>query len=179
MNQTTKKDDTIKTKNWQEKNRERKYLKAAATKTETKSEEADDSKQVFSNLTFTVAATPAKVQSQYAWATTSTAIPQDTTIKVILTAAGDRMQLSAAATYSAMYTIAIDIPKYKLDILAKKGATLVDQGVKSYPMNAMTLLNHKSHENSNYGSLKKNLNVEINPPYLLVTLSSCNNEYIH
>ena len=48
-------------KNRQEKNRERKSLKAVATKTYTKSEEAYDSKLVFSDLIFTVAPAPAKV----------------------------------------------------------------------------------------------------------------------
>ena len=50
-----------------------------------------------------------------------------------------------------MNTITIDISKSQVAMLARKGATLVDQVGNSYAVNAMTFSNHKSHENSNYG----------------------------
>ena len=72
-----------------------------------------------------------------------------------------------------MYTITIELPKSQVAMLAKKGATLVDQGGKYYSMNATTC------KNSNDGSSKNNFNGEINPPYILNTLSSCNNEDVY
>ena len=98
MDQSTNKDDTNKTKNRQENNREHVVIKAAATNTETKSKEADYPKLVFSDLTFTVPAAPDKVQAHYALSTTCTAIAEEPTIKGICAAAGAHMQVSAAST---------------------------------------------------------------------------------
>ena len=63
----------------------------------------DDSKSVFIDLTFTVAAASARVQPHSASATTY--IPEDTNIKGIFAATGARMKVSAAATPSAIDTI--------------------------------------------------------------------------
>ena len=57
-------------------------------------------------------------------------------------------------------------------MLAKRGATSVNQGGNYYYMNAMTYC-----DNGNYGASKNNFNFDIIPPYLLYTLSSFNNEY--
>ena len=50
------------TRNGGRRKEDHRTLKAAATNTDTKSEEADDSKTVFSDLIFTVAAAPYQVQ---------------------------------------------------------------------------------------------------------------------
>ena len=86
MNLLTETDKMSKNKNRQEKNRELKALKAATTKKETKSGEVDDSKSVFSDITFTVVAALARVQFHYNSATTS--IPEDPTIKSICRRSG-------------------------------------------------------------------------------------------
>ena len=75
--------------NWREKKNDRRNLKATVTKIDTKSEEADDSKAVFSDLTFTVAAAPAQVQPHPASSTL--AIPENPTIKVTFSATGARI----------------------------------------------------------------------------------------
>ena len=72
MDQYTNTDNASKTKNCQEKNIDSKSLKAQATNTETNSEEADDPKSVFSDLTFTVTDAHSKVQDHSASATTGT-----------------------------------------------------------------------------------------------------------
>ena len=54
---------------WRDNNWNLITLKAAVTKADNKSEEADDSKTVFSDLTFRVAAAPAQVQLHSDWAT--------------------------------------------------------------------------------------------------------------
>ena len=84
MDQSTNTDDASKTKNQWKNNHDIKSLKAVATNTYTKSQDADISKSVFSYLTFKVTAAPAKVQAHYASATTGTAITEDPTIKGIL-----------------------------------------------------------------------------------------------
>ena len=58
MDQTTKTYETSKNRNWRENNSKRNTLNASATKTETNSEEVDDHKSVFSDLTFTVVTAP-------------------------------------------------------------------------------------------------------------------------
>ena len=89
------------------------------------------------------------------------------------------MQVSVADTQSAMDTITIEIHNSQVAVLSKKMATLVDQGGNSYSMNSMKLSNRKSWENSNDGSSNNNFKGDINPPYLLDTLSSWNNEDVH
>ena len=59
----------------------------------------------------------------------------------VFSATGARVQVSAAATPIAIDTIMIDIPKFQLAMLAKKVATLVEQGGNSNSMNALTLSN--------------------------------------
>ena len=81
MDQYTKTDYTGKTKKWRDKNIERKYLRVAATKKDTKSEEEYDSKYFPSDLNFMVSAAPDKVQANSSSATTSTSITEDSTIK--------------------------------------------------------------------------------------------------
>ena len=103
MDWSTKTYESSKKKNWQEKNRKRKTLKAASTKTETKSEEVDDSKSVFSDITFTVATASDIFQAHSVSDTIS--IPEDPTIKGIFPAAGAQMQVSADATPSDIDTI--------------------------------------------------------------------------
>ena len=73
-------------KNCRENKNERRDLKASATKADTNSEEADDSKTVFSDLTLTVAASPDQVQLHSASATLS--VPEDPTIKGKFSAEG-------------------------------------------------------------------------------------------
>ena len=60
-----------KNKNWVENNRDRRSLNAAATKAYTKSEDEYDPKTLFSDLTFTIADAPSKVQSHSASDTSS------------------------------------------------------------------------------------------------------------
>ena len=115
-----------KDKNWGEKKNDHINLKIASTKADTKSEEAYDSKTVVSDLRFTVAASPAQVQLHSASA--KSAIPEDTTIKGIFSAASSRIQVSVATTTSNTNTVTLVIPKSQVAILAKKEATLVDQG---------------------------------------------------
>ena len=92
-----------------EKNCEDKAPKVAETKTETNSEEVDDPKSVLSDITFTVAAYPAIFQAHSASATKS--IQEDPNIKGIFSSAGYYIQVSDAATPSAIDTIKIKIPK--------------------------------------------------------------------
>ena len=68
-----------KNKNCREKKSNRINLKADATKAGTKSEEANDSNTVFSDITFTVTAAPAQVQAHSTSDTLD--IPEDLLIK--------------------------------------------------------------------------------------------------
>ena len=131
MDQPTKTYDASKNNNRRQNNYERKSLKPEVTKTESKSEEADDSKSVFSDVIFAVTSAPAKVQDHSALATTRTSIPKDPTIKGIYSDSVSWMQVSAAATHIAMETITIEIPKSQVSMLAKKVVTFVDQAHKS------------------------------------------------
>ena len=63
MDRSTKIAETSKKKNWRDNNRIQNTLKAAATNTENKSEEVDDSKSLLSDLTFTFGDAPDRVQS--------------------------------------------------------------------------------------------------------------------
>ena len=85
-----------KNKNWRDGKNNRINLKAVTTKSNNKLEEVDDSKIVFSDLTFTVAAYPAQVQTQSTRSTS--AIPEDPTIKGIFSAAGAWMKMLATTT---------------------------------------------------------------------------------
>ena len=151
-----------KKKNWRDKKNDRRNMKASATKTHTKSEEVDNSKTVFSDLIFVVTASPDKVQSHYASATS--AIPEDPTIKDIFAAAGALMQVMEAETTRNTYTVNPEIPNCQVSMLFKKGATLVDQGGNSYSMNALILSGCTSLGN---GNPKPIVNGETNKPYLI------------
>ena len=129
----------------------------------------DDSKSVFSDITFTVAATPYRVQAHYVLDTTS--IPEDPTIKGNFAAAGAQMQMTAAETSSAINTFTIGIPKSQVAMMAKRGYTLIDQGGNSYSMNALTLSNFMFNEDGVNGSSRNKVNGEINPPYLINTIT--------
>ena len=84
-------DYTIKNKNWKYNNFKQKTIKSTETKTETKSDKVDDSKSVLSDITFKVAAAPARVQSRSVSDITS--IPENTTTKGIFSATDARMQV--------------------------------------------------------------------------------------
>ena len=47
------------------------------------------------------------------------------------------MQVSADDTPLSMDTTTVEIPKSQVAMMDKKGATIVDQGGNSYPMNEM------------------------------------------
>ena len=141
---STKTYETSKNKNLQENNCERKTLNGAATKTETKSKEVDDSKSVLCDLTWTFGAAPERVQSHYTLDTKY--IIDDPTIKGILAATGARMKVSDAETPSAIDKIMTEISKFQVAMLSKKGANIIDQGGNSYSMNALTLSNRMFRE---------------------------------
>ena len=114
-----------KNKNWREKKNERRNLKASAIKTDTKSGEADYSKTVFSDLIFKVTSDPYQVQSHSDSATS--VIPEDPTIEGIFAAAYARMQVPVTTPTSNTDTVTLVIHKSLVDMLAKKGANIVDQ----------------------------------------------------
>ena len=151
-----------KNKNWRQKENDRINLKASATKTDTKSEEEDDSKTVFSDLTFTVASVPSHVQSHSTL--DASAIPEYPTIKGIFSAAGTRIQVLFTTITSNIDTLTLVIPKSQMAMLANKGATLVDQGGYVYLSNALMLSDCKSLYHVIY---KPIANGETNTPYLL------------
>ena len=97
----------------------------------------DGSKSLPIDLTFTVTVAPDRVQSHSVLYITYT--PDYTTIKYIFAAKGAHMQVLSAATPSSIDTITIEVPKSQVSMLAKKGGTLIDQGVNSYSMNSLTL----------------------------------------
>ena len=162
MDLSTNTDESSKNKNWRENNCERKTLKVEAIKTETKSEEVDDSKSVLSDLTFTFGSASDRVQEQPMSDTKS--ISENTTTKGILAAKGAQMQVSDTETPSAIDTITIEITKSQVAMLSKKGATIIDQGGNSYSMNALTLSNRMFHEYGVNGYYKNKINEDINPP---------------
>ena len=164
MDRSTKIDNARKTENWRENNCERKSLKGVATNTDTNSQEAVGSNQVFGNITFTVVDAPDKVQACSALVTTGTSIPEYPTIKGICDDSGAQIQVSSSAKHSTMYIINIEIPKSQVAILAKNGATFVVQGGNSYSINSMMLSNRKYCENINYGASNNNFNWQINRP---------------
>ena len=108
-----------KNKNWRENKNGHRTLKAFSTKADTNLEEADDSKTVLSDLTFTVADAPYQVELHSA-SDTST-VPENTTIQGIFAAAGAWIQASTNTTTSDTYTITLLIRKYQVAILAKMG----------------------------------------------------------
>ena len=123
---------------------------------------ADDSKTVFSDLTFTVPTSPAQVQSYFDSAIL--AIPEDATIKVIFAAAGAQMQVEATTTTINTNTVTLVIPKSQMAMLAKKGDTIVDLGGNSYLMHSLMLSDQNSLD---HGISKPTANGEKNSPYLL------------
>ena len=73
-----------------------------ATNTGTKSKENDDTRLVFSNLTFTVTAAPTTAQDYLTSAATVMAIPEDLTNKSSFSDADDQLQVSAASAPCSM-----------------------------------------------------------------------------
>ena len=96
----------------------------------------------FSDLTFTIAASPDQVQSHSTSATS--AIPYYSTIKGVFSAKVDWMKLLATTTTSDKETVSLVITKSQVDMLAKTGDTPVDQGGNLYSMNALMLSDRKS-----------------------------------
>ena len=77
------------------------------------------------------------------------------------------MKVSAAAAPSSMDTINIENPKSQVDVLEKKGATIVDQGVNYYSTNAMTFSTLAPNQSHDIGVYKHNLNEDTNHTYLI------------
>ena len=167
---------TSKTKNWKDKGRDWKYLKAASTKNDTKVEDNDDTRSVFSDLTFTFTAAPTTAQAYLASDTMGTAIPEDDTIKIIFAASGVCMQVSGAATPCFIDNITIEIPKSQVATIDKRGATIIDQEGNFCSMSMMTLSTSAKNQCRNSGVYRNKLNEEYNPPYLLKNPTSGNNE---
>ena len=114
-----------KKKNWRDKKKYLRTLKASVTKADTKQEEVDDSNTVFSYSIFTVA--DASDQVQLHSTSAKLAIPQDPNIKGIIYAASYQMQVSETTTTSETDTVTIVIPKSQVAIMVKEGDNLVDQ----------------------------------------------------
>ena len=162
-----------KNKSWREKVRDQKFLKVLGTKTDPKSEENDNTRLVFSGLTFVVTAAPTTEQACLESAATGTAIPEDPTRKDFFAAADAWMQVLSTTAPRSMDTITVESTKYQLAMLAKKGASIVDQGGNSYLMNAMTFSTIAPCDSGLY---KNKLNGEFKPLYLLNDLTSGKNE---
>lgn len=75
-----------------------------------------------------------------------------------------------------MDSITIDIPKYQVDILAQKGATIVNQGGNSYSMSEATLSTFTTYQCQTSRVYRSNLNGESKPTYLLNAPTSGYNE---
>ena len=114
-----------KNKNWMEKKNDRRNLKDAVNKDDTKLEGADGSNIMFIDLILKVASTPAQVKLHSASATMD--IPDNSNIKGIFAAAGTQMHVLVTVTTTNTDTITIVIPKFQEAMLSKKGGTLVDQ----------------------------------------------------
>ena len=179
MDRSTKTDDANNNKNWQENNHERKSLKAVSINIETKSEEVDYYKSFSSDITFTIAAAPAKVQAHSASATTGTVINGYPTIKGIFAFVGAWMQVSYDATQSSMGTIPLRYLSTSFPCWPKRGILLLTKEATPTPWMPCRSQTAILVKNSNYGDSNNNLNGEINSPYLLDTLSSFNNEDVH
>ena len=131
-----------KTKIWRDKACDCGWLKYDMTKADPKSEDNDDTKLLFSELTFTVADSPAMAQAYLvsaAMGTATSTIPEDPTIKGIFDAAGSWMQVSAATAPRSTDRIIDEIYQSQVAIMAKKGIDIVHQGGNSYSMNVVTL----------------------------------------
>ena len=74
------------------------------------------------------------------------------------------MQVSDAETPGAIDTITIEITKYQVAMLSKKGANIIYQGGNSYSMNALELSNRLCHEYSVNCDVKNKVNGEIRTP---------------
>ena len=89
-----------------------------------------------------VAAVPTTPQaysfSSYTCTATST-IPEYPTTKGIFAAAGDHMHVPDIAAPRSTDRIIVEIPKSQVAIMAKKGATIVDQGGNYYSMSVVIL----------------------------------------
>ena len=112
------------------------------TKANPKVEDNDDTRLVFSDPTFTVAAAPTTEQAclvSAATFTTTSTIPDDRIIKDIFAAEGDWMQSPNDPAPRSKDIIIVEITKSQVSMLAKKGATIVDQGgnYKSYCVDAL------------------------------------------
>ena len=106
-----------KNKNWREKKNDHRNLKASVTNNDANSDEADDSKTVFSDHWFTVAAATVWVQLHSTLA--KSAIPYDPTSEGIFNTAGVWMQVLASVTTSNTENVTLEIPKYQVAILKK------------------------------------------------------------
>ena len=107
-----------KNRNWKERKKYHRTLKASTTKADTNSEEADDSNTVFSDSIFTVADASDQVQSHST--SDKLAIPEDKTIKGIFDAASDQMQVLETITTSDSDTVTLVIHKSQVEMLAKR-----------------------------------------------------------
>ena len=164
---STKSDETSNAKNCWDKVRDFQSLKAVATKTYPKAGYNDDTRSVFSDLTFIVTAAPTTDKAYSTSTTTGKAIPEDTTIKGIFSAAGARIQVSADAALRSVDIITVEIPKSQVAILAQKGANIVYQGGNSYSMIVMMLSTLVPNQCCASKVYRNNLNGESNPPYIL------------
>ena len=76
------------------------------------------------------------------------------------------MQVLTTTTKSNTYTVTLVLPKPQVNMLSKRGATLVDQGKNSYLNNALMLSGHTSFDRV---ISKPTANGDTNLPYLLQT----------
>ena len=74
------------------------------------------------------------------------------------------MQVSATTNEIDTDIVSFVIPKSQVAMLAKKGDTLIDQGRKSYLINALMLSDHNSLD---HGIFKLTANGGTKSPYLL------------
>ena len=103
-------------------------------------------------------------QAYLASAATGMAILEDPTSKVIFAAASAWIQVSASVALRSIYSIIIEITKSQVALLAKKGATIVDQGGNYYSMGVITLSTLATNQFHASGFYRNNLNEEANPP---------------
>ena len=155
-----------KTKIWRDKACDCGWLKYDMTKADPKSEDNDDTKSLFSELTFTVADSPAMAQAYLvsaAMGTATSTIPEDPTIKGIFDAAGAWMKVSDDAAPLSTDIIIIKIPNSQATVLSNKGATIVDQGGNYSSMSMVTLSTRKPGECHISGDYRSNHTGEVNP----------------
>ena len=111
-----------------------------------------------------------------AMGTVTSTIPEDTTIKDVFAASGAQMQVSFSAAPRSMDRNIVEIPNSQVVMLAKKDATIVDQGGNYYSMSVVTLATHLPYHYRASGYYGSNPGGEVNPPYLLNEPTSGNND---